>query len=244
MLNTNLQSRSLDRRDRAHGLSLVELMIGLAVGLILVAGALTLFASNVVGTRNLVRETRVNQDLRAAADLINRDLRRAGYWANAVNGTILPLGGASAPANPYTGISGTFGATSSQVNYNFTRDTNDTLNANEQFGFRLSGGAIQMKTDSTTWQSVTDPDIVTVTKFQVTDTQTNVAVGDMCTIGCNTTPPTPASAPTSACPNPPTVIMHRFDVLIEGNAATDSRIKRTLRESVRVRNNQFSGSCP
>jgi len=219
-------------------------MIGLAVGLILVAGALTLFASNVVGSRNLVRETRLNQDLRAAADLINRDLRRAGYWEGAVNGTILPSGAASAPANPYAGTSGTFGAMSSQVNYNFARDANDTLNTNEQFGFRLSGGAIQMQTDSTTWQSVTDPDIVTVTRLQITDTQTNIAVGDMCTLGCNTTPPTPASAPTGSCPNPPTVILHRFDVLIEGNAATDSRIKRTLRESVRVRNNQFSGSCP
>src|SRR5207249_1295282 len=136
-----------------RGVSLIELMVSVAIGLILVAGALTLFTTNVVGSRKLTVEARVNQDLRAAADLIARDVRRAGYWANAISGTIT------------TGTG-------------------------------------------------------------------------------NTTPPTPKAAPTTACPNPPTLTMHRFDILIEGNAKSDSTLKRTLRESVRVRNDQFSGSCP
>ena len=76
MLNT--------RRHRGQrGLSIVELLIGLAIGLFIVGGAIKLFVDNLTNNRRLLLETRVNQDLRAAADLIARDLRRAGYWRNA-----------------------------------------------------------------------------------------------------------------------------------------------------------------
>ena len=69
-------------RQRQTGLSLVELMVGVAVGLFVVAGA-TLVVSNQLGdNRRLMLETQIQQDLRAAADLIARDLRRSGYWAS------------------------------------------------------------------------------------------------------------------------------------------------------------------
>ena len=247
MLTNALNRAACGRYSRPseRGLSLVELMVGMVIGLFVVVGVLTVFVTNLVGSRNLVRDVRVNQDLRIAADLIARDLRRAGYWANATEGVLNTATSTATTTNPYNAISGTYGATSSAVNYNFARDTNDTLNSNESFGFRLSGGAIQIQLDSTpNWQSVTDPDIVTVTKFQITDVKTEIAVGDLCTRGCNTSPPTPKSAPTTACPSPPTLTTHRFDIVIEANAANDATVKRTLRESVRVRNNQNSGQCP
>lgn len=232
-------------RQNESGLSLVELMIGMVVGLFVVAGVLTVFVTNLVGSRNLVRDVRINQDLRIAADLIARDLRRAGYWANATSGVLNSASATTTTPNPYNAVSGTYGVTSSAVNYSFARDTNDTLNSNESFGFRLNSGAIQIQLDNTpNWQSVTDPDIVTVTKFQITEAKTEIAVGDMCTSGCNTVPPTPKSAPTTACPSPPTLTTRRFDILIEANAANDASVKRSLRESVRVRNNQISGQCP
>lgn len=247
MLNNTLSGSargSLSRRSE-RGLSLVELMVGMAIGLFVVAGVLTVFVTNLVGSRNLTRDVRVNQDLRTAADLVARDLRRAGYWANATSGVLNTATSTGTSPNLYSPISGTFGATSSVVNYSFARDANDTLNSNESFGFRLSGGAIQIKLDDTpNWQSVTDPNTVTVTKFQITQVKTELAVGDMCTSGCNTTPPTPNSAPTTACPSPPTLTTRRFDILIEANSANDVTVKRTLRESVRVRNNQISGQCP
>jgi type IV pilus assembly protein PilW len=246
MLKRRIASKSIARDARARGLSIVELMVGVAVGMILVAGAASLFVTHVGGSRDLVREMRVNQDLRAAADVIVRDLRRAGYWGNAVNGVLNNAMGSATAPNPYSGLSGTYGTSSSEIFYNFSRDVteNDTVDAGEQFGFRLSGGVVQMKTDASTWQDVTDAGIVTVTKLQITDTPTQLAMGGMCSQGCNTTPPTPPTAPTAACPNPPAITLHRFDILIEGQAANDARIKRTLRESVRLRNNPYSGQCP
>ena len=234
---------SLIRRQR--GLSLVELMVAVALGLFLVGGAITLFVKNMTNSRQMLVEARVNQDLRAAADLIARDLRRAGYWANAVTGTIATGAGTVTATNQYAEITGTFGATSSRIEYNFARDTNDALDNNERFGFRLTNGAIQMKVNGTpTWQDVTDPNSMTVTRFLVTDNATIIPVGDRCIRGCNTVPPPMPSASSAACPNPPALTVRRYDLVLEATAPSDPTMRRTLRESVRIRNDQVSGSCP
>ena len=76
---TRLKGASpLMRRQR--GLSIVELLIASALRLFLVGGAITLFIGNLTNSRQMLLDARINQDLRAAADLIARDLRRAGYW--------------------------------------------------------------------------------------------------------------------------------------------------------------------
>lgn len=243
MLN-RLAVRTFGAR-RQRGLSLVELMVGVALGLFLIGGAVTLFVQNLGSSRQMLLEARINQDLRAAADLIARDLRRSGYWANAVNGTISTAGGTVMATNQYTGITGTFNATSSLIEYQFARDTNDALDNNEQFGFQLNNGVIQMKTSGTpTWQDLTDPNSVTVTQFRITPTSVVIPVGDACVRGCNTVPPPMPSASSAACPNPPAVTVRRYDVLLEATAPNNSAIRRTLSESVRIRNDQVSGSCP
>ena len=71
---------------RQRGLSLVEMMVGLTVGLF-ITGAALLAAVNATGeNRRLMLEARLLQDLRATMDLVTRSLRRAGYWGNAQAG--------------------------------------------------------------------------------------------------------------------------------------------------------------
>ena len=79
-----------------RGLSIIELMVGLTLGMVVVIGGISLFVSNATTSRQLNLETRVNQDLRAAVDLIARDLRRAGYWGESLRGTVAT----SAPTRP------------------------------------------------------------------------------------------------------------------------------------------------
>lgn len=64
------------------GFTLVELLVGLALGLLVLAAALTLLAQQTHEQRALLVEARLMQDLRSAADLVARDLRRAGHWAD------------------------------------------------------------------------------------------------------------------------------------------------------------------
>lgn len=231
-----------------RGLSLVELMVGSAIGMFLVAGAITVFVTNMGNSRQMLIEARVNQDLRAAADLISRDLRRAGYWDNAISGAIAVGAAGTTVANPYVAITATG---TSQIEYLFSRDTNNTLNANEYFGFRrevdgaTGRGVIQMKISGgaggDNWQTLTDPNVLNVpaTGLQITQTATVVPVGGACAKVC----PPPAGA-TWTCPTPPTLTLRQYDILLTGVAVADARVVRTLQTRARVRNDQAAGVCP
>ena len=117
-----------------RGLSLVELLVGIAITLVVVAGALKMFVGHLEGNRRLLLEARLHQDLRAASDLIARDLRRAGYWQQASQGTSWP-----AQPNPYRAMSPSGTASAALTSYSYSRDAaeNNSLDSNESFGLRL-----------------------------------------------------------------------------------------------------------
>lgn len=238
---------------RQRGLSMVELMIGLALGLFLVAGAVTAFVTHMSNSRTLLVEARLNQDLRAAADIVARDIRRAGYWAAAIKGTIVAGTATAGATNPYQGIA----TTATQITYNFSRDAkratpvvdNNALDTDEQFGFQLAGGKVQMKVNSTTWQDVTDPTVVTITGFAVTPAiipaidvrascskvcceAAEVGVLASCPVGSTTV---------AACPK---VTVRRYSIVITGRAVSDPAMVRTLRTEARTRNESIAGQCP
>lgn len=231
MLTLGLGRRAPRRGQR--GLSIMELLVGITVGLIVTGGAVMLLAKNMAGSRMLLTESRLNEDLRNAADLLTRDLRRAGYWGNAMKG-VTAIGLTSATtANPYAAV--TAPTSGDEVDYRFSRDPatdNDTLDGNEQFGFRLSNEAIQMQAGSG-WTDVTDKTAVKIKKFQVTANEVTVPLGDACPTVCGV-----------GTPNCPTAKVRSYTVLLQGESAQDDKIKRSLRTTVRVRNDQVSGACP
>ena len=223
---------STRRRAAQRGLSIVEMMVGVVVGLVVVGAATILSGRNIVNARSLLSEVRVNQDLRAVADLVTRDLRRAAYWDNAILGVKTTATSTVAQANPYSAVGTPDG---SSITYSFTRDAteDDALGANEQFGFRLQDGRVEMQTSDGTWQSITDANAVTVTAFTITPTATTLALGHLCPVVC---------AP--GAPNCPTVTVRRYELLLRGQSTRDSAVVRELRSMVRVRNDRFAGACP
>jgi len=221
------------RRGAARGLSLVELLIGSAVGLIVIGGALTLFVQNVVGSRHMLVETRLNQDMRTALDLVTRDLRRAGYWGNAIQGTTLVGAAAGTAANPYSPVSAD--DSNQAVEYRFSRDAaeNNAVGNNEQFGFRIHDGRLQMQTASGDWNDLTDRRAMTVTAFAATPTQTTLHLGSLCPRAC-----------AAGTPNCPTITVRSFAVTMSATSGSDDQVKRTMRGAVRLRNDQLAGVCP
>lgn len=209
----------------------MELLIGVTVGMIVVSGALMLFVRNLNGSRLLLNETRLNQDLRSAMDLVTRDLRRAGYWDNAIQGTIAMGATSATTENPYRTIST---ASGSEVAYQFSRDAveQSSLSGTDGFGFRLSGGAIQMNAGQG-WADITDTRSITITNFQITPTITSLPLGHLCPKMCSV-----------GTPNCPTVTVRSFNVLVQGQSVSDSNVLRDLRSTVRVRNDQLAGVCP
>lgn len=233
MLITDGRRRSpRQARARQRGLSILELLVGAAVGMVVVSGAAMLFAKNVAGSRLLVAEARLNQDLRNAVDLLTRDLRRAGYWGNAIQGTQAIGASSLTTQNPYSTVTN---PSTTEVAYRFSRDAgtdNNTLDAEEQFGFRLHDGALQMQAGSG-WTDVTDKTAVTITELTVTPSITTVSLGDTCPTVCGV-----------GTPNCPTTTIRSFAVVLHGQSVRDANVQRSLRSTVRVRNDQISGSCP
>jgi len=218
-----------------RGLSIVELMVGIAVGLFIVAGA-TLVAVNQIGdNRRLSLETQVQQDLRATADLIARDLRRAGYWGTP-EASVWYEGGPAVASNPYTLVSpSTAGTTADQVDYRYAHPTDPedgtVDDVRETFGFKVEDYTVKSYIGGS-WQALTDPNVLKVTRFDV-HLNEETSVLD-CFNAC-------AGGGTACWPR---VAVRRFTVEIAGEAVGDAAVKRSVITTVRLRNDATGGACP
>ncbi|HET7656360.1 MAG TPA: prepilin-type N-terminal cleavage/methylation domain-containing protein [Luteimonas sp.] len=69
----------MSRRQAMAGFSLVELMVGLVLGLILLGSVLALVAANLQNNAQVVRDMRTTQESRALTEVMARELRRNGF---------------------------------------------------------------------------------------------------------------------------------------------------------------------
>jgi prepilin peptidase dependent protein B len=235
-----------------RGVSIVELMIGLALGLFVVGGGLLMLAGFTDENRRLLLETRLNQDLRAASDVVTRDLRRAGYWNAAHTGVWATGGPAVPPQNPYSRMDGTACAganlapgqsstttlPSAALCYALEATVDATPGAidnNERFGFEVDGGVIYTVADGGARQALTDPKSIAISDLVITPSSQVLDASSYCKTACN---------PAAVGANCPQVVVREYEVLIKGNLPGDAGINRFLRSNVRIRNDHFGGQCP
>ena len=220
-------------RSLQRGLSLVELMVGAAIALFIAATGTTLLAGNLRENRSLLLEARITQDLRTAADLIARDLRRAGYWAAAADG-VWTAAAPAGVANPYAAFA-PGSAASDAVSFRYSRDAteNNAVDTNEQFGFRLRNGVVEMQLGASNWQALTDAGTLTVTTFSVTPTVQEISLQHLCALPC----------PSGSATCPPRQQVRSLALVLSGRAASDASVTRSLRSSVRLRNDSVVGAC-
>jgi type IV pilus assembly protein PilW len=261
LMKRHLPHPSAQRDQR--GLTVVELMVGFAVGLFIVGGATKLFVDYLTNNRKLLIETRLNQDLRAAADLVVRDLRRSGYWRNASAQLWVPnstnTGGTYTP-NPYRTVSVTgtgtcpssdlgvtLTASGSQITYGYATDANDALDSAEQHGFKVESGALKMQNGLSNWQAITDVNSLTVS-LNICQYDQEVALSGSCpcltaTTGTICTSSDFALGGTRYSTRPRATIS-TYTVTLTGTYPNDTTIKRTISETVRMRNDDTQGTCP
>lgn len=227
--------RSGAPRAAMRGFSLVELMVGIAVGMFVVAAAALMATSQLTDNRRLLLETQLQQDLRASADIIARELRRSGYWATARAG-VPPAGGGTILANPYATL--TPDTANSKVSYNYRRGSGA-----ESFGFRLSNGTLQScQSDydssgcSAGWQDLTDSATIRITSFAIATARAGdraqTANGNAIVIPC----PQLCTDGTTNCW--PRVSVRELVITISGQSVTDASVTRTIDLSVRPRNDR------
>lgn len=176
----NKPYRPTQRRERQRGLSIVELMVGVAIGLIIVAAATVMVSGQLVENRRLLMEAQIQQDLRAAADIITRDLRRSGYLAEKPIGTVPsslqtldsvstidPISPATAVRNPFqTHLTNTSACTSSaSLRFAYVSWTTNPP-SQVDVGYSISNGVLQSLINGSNY-ALTDANTVNVTQFCV-----------------------------------------------------------------------------
>jgi len=248
--------RSPSRRARPplpRGFTLVELLVGLAISLMLMAGAFAMAGLQVGAHHRLLLELQVQQELRATAELILRDLRRAAFWDRPQDA--LWQADAPAPArNPYADIE--VGDTGKRVTYSFARDGSspDGASVREVAGFRWSDGRIDQLVAGR-YQPLTDPAVLRVRAFDLRVESQARSLSDACAGACppGTSPPAPPpaggggssssdSGGASACG--PAIVARLVELVIDAEAVHDRRVRQQLTARSLVRNDALTGGCP
>jgi prepilin peptidase dependent protein B len=155
------RARRAVMRSVQRGLTLVELMVGVTVGLFIVAAASLLVANQLTDTRILTLETQISADLRATADIVSREIRRAGSW-NSARQNVWFEGATGVTPNPYAGSTtpDVDGALTTEVSLAYSRSVresgvgsdDDSVTADEVSGFRLQDETIQAQLGDGNWR--------------------------------------------------------------------------------------------
>lgn len=236
------------RTAMAHqrGIGLVEMLVSITLGLFLVGVTAGMLVSQLAEHRRMLLDTRLTQELRAVLDLVARDVKRAGYWGNAADASWTG-GPAYAASNPYQGLHPAPGASDSRVGYAYSRDSSEdqVVSGSERFGLRLNtsnrsadwrtSGAALTPTDADTWQALSDPGLLRVTRVSVSAREDSVSLIDRCSV---------TSCPTGAADCPPRLALRLVDIEVEGVATTDPALRRSLSAHVSLRNPAVIGTCP
>ena len=211
---------------RASGFSLVEMMIGLAVGMVVVASVVAFTVSTVSSVGRNIGATRVMQELRGAMSVMTREIKRAGYDRDAINGIasgVFPSGYAALTINP---AGDCMLMSYDRVGFN---DAGNVPGAGEWKAFRrrvVDGrGILQINnrsnppscTTNDGWIDLTSPQDVSVTDFRLV--QTALA-------------PIPAGATAAG---PIFVALREVQIQMRASLVSDPATQRGLDERVRVR---------
>lgn len=240
-----------------RGLSLIELLIGILIGTIVVAGGIKLFTGSVKDNRDHIRLNMLNQDLRIMMDVMVREIRRAGFTANPmVNNEAAFLN--TLRHNPFApiNIENIATKTNACITFMYNKDllNPDTVAEAERFGFKLATdttfsptkNVIRMRRTGTalacgngTWESITSPDVeITDLSFDLKETALNVSErkkpSHSIITGCNVG---------DECLYIRTINISLTGKLISlaGNKVLDKdhQLTQTLNETVRVRNDHY-----
>lgn len=212
------------------GFTLVELMTGIAVGLAVVVLALGLLGFQLHDTRRQLADLRLTHDLQAIAELISRDLARAGHG--------LPAGAAPAASAPDPAIALSPDDSSLSVDYALTAEPGAVAS---RFGYRLRQGVVEMAFGDGSWQALSDASSMRVTRLEFIPDRRSLALQDFCSRRCDAAATTGAAA----CPYQ---LQRRVRIRLEAQAVpgstADGGVLREADIDARVRNDALVGGCP
>lgn len=207
-----------------RGISLVELLVGMAIGLFILAGAGGMAVQQLAEHRRIVLETQTQQDLRAATDLIARELRKAGRWTTPEAG--LWSEGRASRSNPYQPIRVVDGGRQIEFAYDEWAAGSDASRA-----FRLQDEQLEFRLGGSGFQALTDPARLVVTALEFRLREHSRSLADGCPRPCISVPDCPSRQ------------VRAVDLRIEAHARHDPRVRRDARLAIDLPADALQGAC-
>lgn len=218
-----------------RGLSLVEMMVGLTLGLVLSLVLAKMLADSATSYGKNQQLARLNQEMRAAMELMAREIRRAGYWGSPApygTGALAGVGAGPGYTSPFSSLDV---ATAGCVLFAYDTDSSGTLTTtgpDERSAFLLDGERIYMRKRSggttwtcgngagNAWEAITDSRNTRYTALGFT---------------LQTSAPTYVTG--SSGPNLRT---RYLTITMSAQSTQDAAIRQTLTESVKLVNDLYS----
>lgn len=208
------------------------MMVGVTIGLIVVAAATMLTSTQLGENRRLLLETQLQQDLRASADVITRELRRASYTPAAFQQIWYANRASPAASNSFGPMTPASGVGLTEFEFAYLRRPGDQ----GPYGFKKDANILRTEFAGS-WHQLTDERVMKITAF-------NVNLSDPETVKL----PCPALCPGGTDSCWPEIQMRTARITITGQSVADPTMSRTLTTQVRVRNDyvKFNGDtvCP
>lgn len=156
-------------RRCSRGVSLPEVLAGTALGSLVLLAAIGAVGAHLGAQQRVHLALQLDQELRSAAAILTRGLRRAAFWWEA-----------PAPqANPYATWSVQGSGTSASVliaHAHPARAEDGVLTGDERHGFRLRSGVLETQLGASNWQALTDPRLTRITRLELVP-RTELACG-------------------------------------------------------------------
>jgi type II secretory pathway component PulJ len=236
----NIADGSLRRQT---GVTLTDLLVGTTVGALVLIGISTTYVLGARSTSQNAEQARLNQELRAVLEIMQQDIRRAGFWDMSVVADPDPA------KNPFQNtidgidrrlrteqVGGEPAASCILYSYNLEHGNPTAMT---MFGFRLRDQAVQMRTGpssvddktfactigSGSWERITSDDVrITDLRFSITTAQTNLARGKE-DADCEKN---------ELCRE-----SRQVAILIAGQIRDDRAVRQSLQATVAVRNDRY-----
>jgi Tfp pilus assembly protein PilW len=193
------------------GLTLIEMMIAMLLGLLVTGSIIAIFISNVKSSSENIKMIHLNQELRTVMGFMSDELKRSGYSGNPATTSFMD--------DFDTG-------TANCVLYAYDVDGNGLQATGERFGFKLSPingkGVIQWGQNRTSktctsgiWTALTQAGTADITALTL--------------------------VPTSVSTANPTINVQKLKIIITGETVLNpGTASRTIEETIRVRNEDAS----
>lgn len=158
---------------RQQGLLLIEMMVGMVIGLLIVAAAGTTYIISSRSGRDNINSTRLNVELRGAMDVMADEIRRAGATGELANAGV---GNRFTDQAVATRTDLQVSADGTCVELAYDADGDGIVDTEDYAGFRIQSGRVQARRGGSGvvnncqngyWESLTDIRTVIIQPFAI-----------------------------------------------------------------------------